>query len=143
MGGAIIRAGLVMGWLLAAPSAPAEILRFKADLTRMTERPRGAERPIGLAQLSLDTDTRILSWRITYAGLSGPVTGGHFETPPEPPEALAMPGQLAPPFISPISASALMDNIQIGDLRAGLWAIVLATSRNPGGEIRGDIERAP
>jgi hypothetical protein len=142
--GLLVAGGLLIaGGLLAAPAASAEVLRFKARLSAPVEGSRGARRASGVAELILDTDMRVLSWRITYTGLTGPVTGAHFQTPTEPNRPLAMPDELAPPYASPMAASALVDNIQIGDLRAGLWSLVLATARHPGGEITGGIERAP
>jgi hypothetical protein len=143
MGRAIAVGVIVAGGLLAAATAKAEILRFKAHLLGVAETRRGPVRPTGLADLTLDTDTRVLSWRVIYAGLSGPVTEGRFQTPPAPVSTLTAPGHLAPPYASPIVSSALLDDIEIGDLRAGLWSIVLSTLRHPDGELRGDIERAP
>jgi hypothetical protein len=47
---------------------------------------------------------------------------------------------LAPRLTNPMVASTRLNDIQIGDLRAGLWSVNLLT---PQGEIGGDLERAP
>ncbi len=93
----------------------------------------------GSAETSYNIDTHLLRWTVTYSGLSGPVTGGHFHGP-------AMAGQNAPvavPFTgslaSPISGSVILTPAQTSDLLAGKWYINLHTAANPGGEIRGQV----
>jgi hypothetical protein len=85
----------------------------------------------------------MLRWKVSYSGLSGPLTGAHFKAPPEPGGSIAATMDLAPPLTSPMVASARLNDIQIGDLRAGLWSVNLLTAKKPQGEIHGDLERAP
>ena len=40
---------------------------------------------------------------------------------------------------SPSVGSAIISNLQVADLLAGLWYINIHTAFNPGGEIRGNI----
>jgi hypothetical protein len=96
-----------------------------------------------VADLVLDTETKLLSWRLTYGGLSGPVIGARLKTPPEPGTPRGGARDLPPPLASPIVSSIRLDDIEIGDLRAGLWSIALLTARCPQGEIGGDVEQAP
>ena len=113
--------------------------------TRMTmtqlsgagEVPAVASAGTGTAETSFNKDTYLLRWTVTYSGLSGPATGGHFHGP-------AMPGQNAPvvvPFTgslaSPISGEKILTPAQASDLLAGKWYVNLHTAANPGGEIRG------
>lgn len=93
----------------------------------------------GTAEVSYNIDTHLLRWTVTYSGLSGPVTGGHFHGP-------AMAGQNAPvalPFTgtmaSPISGSVILTPAQTSELLAGKWYVNLHTAANPGGEIRGQV----
>ena len=92
--------------------------------TRMTmtqlsgagEVPAVASAGTGTAETSFNKDTYLLRWTVTYSGLSGPATGGHFHGP-------AMPGQNAPvvvPFTgslaSPISGEKILTPSQASDL---------------------------
>ena len=92
----------------------------------------------GTVKTTLDKDTRKLTWVVTYSGLSGPVTAGHFHGP-------ATAGQNAGvvvPFTSttsPIEGSATLTEAQMADLLAGKWYANLHTAANPGGEIRGQV----
>jgi hypothetical protein len=134
---------LMTGALLSAMSASAEILHFRAKLAPSLETAAGQRRSEGLAELTLDTESKILSWRVTYSGLSGPLIGAHFKAPPEPGSSIGATMDLSPPLTNPVTSSTRLNDIQIGDLRAGLWSVNLMTAKNPQGELRGDLERAP
>jgi len=140
---ATIAVTLAVGSLWACAPAAAEILHFRATLTGAAETPPNPTTGAGSAELTLDTESKMLSWRVTYGGLSGPLTGAHFKAPPEPGSAPGSGVDFTPPLASPIVSSARLNDIEIGDLRAGLWSINLLTARNPHGEICGDLERAP
>jgi hypothetical protein len=134
---------LMMGALLTVTSASGEILHFRAKLASASEAPPSQRRAEGVAELTLDTESKVLSWKVTYSGLSGPLIGAHFKAPPEPGSAVGATMDLPPPLTNPVVSSARLNDIQIGDLRAGLWSVNLLTARNPHGELRGDLERAP
>jgi hypothetical protein len=140
---AMFLSALTMGALLAVTAASGEVLHFRATLAPSPASPPSQHGASGLAELTLDTDSKMLSWKVSYGGLSGPLTGAHFKTPPEPGASEGAKMDLAPPLTSPMVASARLNDIQIGDLRAGLWSVNLLTSKNPQGELRGDLERAP
>ena len=91
----------------------------------------------------MNKDTHVLSWTVTYAGLSGPTTGGHFHGP-------AMAGQnagvvvpLGGSLASPIKGMATLTAAQESDLMAGKWYLNLHTAAHPGGEIRGQVTFRP
>jgi hypothetical protein len=134
---------LIAGALLAVTAASGEILHFRATLAPSSEAPANQRRGGGLAELTLDTESKMLSWKVTYSGLSGPLIGAHFKAPPEPGLAAGATMDLSPPLTNPVVSSARLNDIQIGDLRAGLWSVNLMTAKNPHGEIQGDLERAP
>jgi len=138
-----IAGALMMGALLAVTSASGEILHFRAKLAPSSEAPPSQRRGEGLAELTLDTESKLLSWKVTYSGLSGPLTGAHFKAPPEPGSVVGATMDLAPPLANPVVSSTRLNDIQIGDLRAGLWSVNLLTAKCPRGELRGDLERAP
>ena len=133
----------LLWWALAAVSpACAEVLRFRAELRPAAETPARASPAMGVAEVTLDTDSRIMSWRVRYAGLGTPVVAARFLWPREPGAGVAGDLEFAPPYRSPIVSSARLNDIQVGDLRAGLWSVELVTRKHPNGEWRGDLQRA-
>ena len=129
--------------LAAAAGARAEVVHFQAKLTGAAETPPKVTDGHGAAEVTLDTTARTLSWTIDYAGLSGPATMAHFHGPASPGVAAGVTVPIAGPLASPITGTATLNDGQIGDLRAGLWYINIHTAKNPGGEIRGQVVKAP
>ena len=72
-------AGLVLAAVLATASVTvAETVQLKADL-------KGTDAgATGTAAVTYDTASEQVTWRVTYAGLSGPPTMAHFHGPAEP-----------------------------------------------------------
>jgi hypothetical protein len=134
---------LAMGAFLAVNSASGEVLHFRATLAPLSPSGPRQHSAAGLAEATLDTDSRLFSWKVSYSGLSGPLTGAHFTAPSEPGSLAGAKMDLAPRLTNPMIASARLNDAQIGDLRAGLWSVNLLTSKKPQGEIGGDLERAP
>jgi hypothetical protein len=97
---------------------------------------------MGMAELTYDPATRVVTWTITYAGLSGPVTMGHFH-------GSAVKGENAAPQVwlttkgspadNPIKGQATLTPEQAKDFLAGKWYVNLHTQAHPGGEIRGQV----
>ena len=97
---------------------------------------------MGMAELTYDPATRVVTWTITYAGLSGPVTMAHFHGP-------AAKGENAAPQVpltakgstaeNPIKGQATLTPEQAKDFSAGKWYVNLHTQAHPGGEIRGQV----
>lgn len=140
---AAIGGAVLIGVIFMGAAGRGETLHFHARLSGAAETSPNQSHGVGLAELTLDTDGKLLSWRVTYSGLSGPVTGAHFKTPPEPGATLMSTMDFKQPLTSPIVSSARLSDIEIGDLRAGLWSVNLLTAKNPKGEIRGDLEQGP
>ena len=112
---------------------------FEAQLTGAQEVPPVASAGSGQAEVEFVPAAGLVRWRISHAGLSGPVTGAHIHGP-------AGPGQNAPiviPFGSlgaqPIRGEARITPEQLGQLNSGQWYVNLHTARHPGGEIRGQL----
>ena len=127
---------------LSALTARAEIVQFSAALSGAAETPATASAGKGTASVTLDTDTRRVTWTITYAGLSGPATMAHFHGPAAPGASAGVLIPVAGSLASPIKGEADVDDGQIGDLRAGLWYVNIHTAQNPKGEIRGQLQEA-
>ena len=132
----------VIGLFLLWGVARADQINFKADLSSASEVPPVTSTGKGTATASLDTATKMLTWSVTYSGLSGPATAAHIHGPAA---QGANAGVLVPfsgTLASPIKGSATLTDAQISDLEAGRTYINLHTADNKGGEIRGQLVRA-
>jgi hypothetical protein len=124
---------------LAAGSVSAEVIHYFVKLDGASETPPKATNGTGKAEVSLDTDRKMLTWKIEYSGLTGPATMAHFHGPAAIGAAAGVQVNIAPPLASPISGMTTLTDGQIGDLLGGLWYINVHTAANPAGEIRGQV----
>ena len=129
--------------LFGAGAANAATLHFTTTLKGADEVPPHAVAGTGKVTATLDTSTKVFTYKATYTGLTGPATMAHFHGP-------AGPGVNAPPVVpvpagslaNPMNGKATLDDGQIADLRAGKWYFNIHTAANPGGEIRGQLPAA-
>jgi hypothetical protein len=133
---------LALGTVLAAGAAFAEVVHFTAKLDGASETPPRDTKATGSADVTLDTVSRVLTWKVDYSGLSGPATMAHFHGPAAPGTAAGPTVSLTGSLTSPIKGSATITDGQIGDLRGGLWYVNVHTAKYPGGEIRGQVLQA-
>jgi hypothetical protein len=135
----LIGAGLLpFAW--SAPTLAAST-SFKVALSGAKEVPAVDTSGKGIAALSYDPATRVVTWSITYAGLGSPVTMAHFHQ--------GAPGQNGPvqvwltkkgaPVTSPITGSATLTADQAQQFLAGGWYVNLHTKDHPAGAIRGEV----
>jgi CHRD domain len=118
----------------------AAAVSFKVPITGGQEVPSVQTNGYGIADLTYDPETRVLTWTITYSGLSSPVTMAQFHGP-------AQPGKNAPglvsltkqggPVESPITGQATLTPEQSRRFAAGDWYINIHTQTHSDGEIRG------
>jgi hypothetical protein len=129
---------LLFGAANGIPAAQAETIQLKADLTGANEIPPNASPASGEAVATLDTDTKLLTWTVTYADLTGPALGAHFHGPSEPGKnaGIALPFKTVQ---SPIEGTATLTENQAADLLSGKWYANIHTAANPGGELRGQM----
>lgn len=122
-------------------AARAETVPFSATLAGTSEVPPKTTAGTGAATASLDTATKMLTYSVDYAGLSGPATAAHFHGPAE---AGANAGVVVPfpTPASPIKGTATLTDAQVADLMAGRWYANVHTAANPAGEVRGQMTRA-
>ena len=126
--------------LALAAAASAETLHLTARLDSKAETPPNASHAVGEIQAVLDTETRLLTYKLTYQGLTGPATAARIHGP-------AKAGQTGPQVLAaddvanPISGNASLTADQVAALKKGLWYVNIATAANPDGEIRGQIKR--
>jgi hypothetical protein len=123
---------------MGGSSMISSVQTFRATLSSAAEVPANASGGTGTLEASLDKNTSILKWKLTYSGLTGPATMAHFHGP-------AMPGTNAgvvvpfPSAASPAEGQATLTPAQVADLMAGKWYTNVHTAQNPGGEIRGQV----
>ena len=114
-----------------------------AKLSGVNEVPANTSAGTGMLDASLDKLTNVLTWTVTYAGLSGPVKAGHFHGPASAgvnaSVALGFTGNVD----SPIKGSATLTAAQAAEVMAGKWYVNLHTAANPGGEVRGQVMPSP
>lgn len=126
--------------LAFAVPASAEKMTMKVNLTSAAEVPANDSPGKGTADVSYDSASKMLTWNVTYSGLTGPATMAHFHGPAES-------GKNAPVVIpfkdaaSGASGSATLTDAQASDLMAGKLYINIHTAKHPGGEIRGQVTK--
>jgi hypothetical protein len=125
--------------LMAAPAA-AETMTMKVQLTPQAEVPPNTSSGSGNADVTFDTASKKLSWKISYSNLTGPATMAHFHGPAE---AGKNAGVVIPimPVASPSEGSATLTDAQAKDLLDGKMYINVHTEQNKGGEIRGQVTK--
>jgi hypothetical protein len=107
-------------------------------LSASNEVPPNASSGSGSAKVELDGN--VVKWTVTYAGMTGPVTAGHFHGPAPAGSNAGVVVPFAGPLASPIIGSATLTSAQVDQLKSGMWYINLHTAANPGGEIRGQVK---
>jgi hypothetical protein len=121
---------------LAAP------MSFSVALTGAQQVPPVTTPGSGTANLTYDAASRVLTWSVTYSGLSGPATMAHFHGPADAgkngPVVVWISEHGATPA-SPITGQATLTPDQAAQFTAGQWYVNVHTKDHPGGEIRGQV----
>ncbi len=127
---------------LASPlAAMADTLNVHADLAAATEVPPKASDGHGQLTGTYDTSSKELRWNVVYSGLTGPATMAHFHGPAPAGKNAGVVVPIATADLpSPINGHATLTDAQEKDFLAGQWYFNVHTAKNPGGEIRGQVE---
>ncbi|GAA4301618.1 CHRD domain-containing protein [Nibribacter koreensis] len=113
-----------------------------ATLSGTEEVPANSSSGTGTIMGSYNKDTKVLSYTLTFSGLTSATTMAHFHK--------GAVGVSGPPvvnisettFSSPITKEVVLTDAQAADLMAGLWYVNVHTTTYPGGEIRAQIKMA-
>lgn len=129
---------LVGGVSATSGTAGAEVVKLQAELKGSNEVPPNNSTGSGKAEASYDTETKVLTYLVTFTGLTGPAIGAHFHGPGEAGKnaGIALPFKTTQ---SPIEGNATLTEAQAADLLGGKWYANIHTAANPGGELRGQM----
>ncbi|MFM0040682.1 CHRD domain-containing protein [Paraburkholderia sediminicola] len=140
------RAFMVFGGLALSATltlAQAAPVSFQVPLTGAQQVPPVQTPGSGSAALTYDASTRVVTWNVSFSGLSGQATMAHFHGPaPAGKNAgvkvwLSQKGTME--MTSPLSGQATLSPEDAKMFEAGDMYINVHTKNNPGGEIRGQV----
>ena len=138
---ALTTACAIVGSFIALTSAAsAEKMTMKVALNSAAEVPPNNSKATGTADVTFDTATKLLTWKVNYSGLTGAATMAHFHGPAEAGKNAAVVVPI-PNTASGAEGSATLTDAQAADLLAGRYYINVHTEANKGGEIRGQVTK--
>lgn len=137
--------GAAMVSVLGLLGLPAQALAtsFNSTLSGAAEVPPVTTMGTGTVTADLDPETKVLRWKISYSGLSGPVTAAHIHGPALPGQNATVLMRFKSPFDSPFEGQTTLTEAQVQELMAGKWYVNLHTAANPDGEIRAQLTPTP
>jgi hypothetical protein len=121
-------------------AASAATVTYTARLSGRNEVPKTASKGTGKLDATFDTQTKVLNYKVTFGGLSGPATVAHIHGPATRKEnagVVAPLGDKNP--TSPITGTVTLTDDQAKALASSKLYVNVHTAANPGGEIRGQI----
>jgi hypothetical protein len=139
---ALAGAALIAGLSLAVPAIAATV-NLKADLSGASEVPANDSAGKGAVTATYDTDSKTLTWKGTYSGLTGPAVAAHFHSgDPGKNGGVAVPiFTSADKAGSPFEGKATLTDAQAADLMAGKLYVNIHTAAHKAGEIRGQVTK--
>ena len=136
----IVIAPLLLGAAIAF-AGPACAEKFKATLDGKSEVPATTSAATGSADIDYDAASKKLTWKLTYSGMTGPVSAAHFHGPAEAGKNAGVAVLIGNNPTSPAKGSATLTDAQAADLTAGRWYVNIHTAANRPGEIRGQVTK--
>ncbi len=123
-------------------AASAATVNYTARLSGRGEIPKTDSKGTGKLDASYDTTTKVLSYTLTFDGLTGPATAAHFHGPATRVQSagvMIVIGDKNP--TSPVTGTATLTDDQMKALQSAKMYVNVHTAANPGGEIRGQVVR--
>ena len=134
----ITRLGIACCTLVAFSSgAFADSVKLAADLKPTVATSKATGKLAG----TFDTQTKELSYKVEYSGLSGPAMAAHFHGPAAPGKDAGVAVPVAGDLKSPFTSKATLTDAQAAELLAGKYYLNIHTQANPKGELRGQVEK--
>ena len=129
------------GLAVWSASALAASENFQVQLTGAQQVPAVQTDGTATADLTYDPATRVLSWSVSYSGLSSPVTMAHFHVGAEGKNGkpAVWVSKMGTPPANPITGQATLTADQAKQFLAGDWYINVHTKDHPAGELRGQV----
>ncbi len=124
---------------LLAVSAHAETMTFHGTMSPANEVPPKSTDGKGNAEVTLDTSTKMITYTVTYSGLTGPATAGHLHGPAPTGTNAGVMVPFKAPLESPVKGTATLTDDQMKALEGGDMYANIHTAANPGGELRGQL----
>jgi len=117
----------------------AHLAAFSTQMTGLNQVPRVATTASGHVDAVLNKNTLLLRWKLSFTGLSGPATAGHFHGPADVGAHAKSTVAFNDPVQSPLEGRATLTPAQAANLLTGKWYVNIHTTAHPGGEIRGQM----
>ncbi|WP_158809950.1 CHRD domain-containing protein [Beijerinckia sp. L45] len=125
--------------VLTGSASFAESMSVKADLQASSETPPNTSKGTGALTGTYDTSTKVLTWSVTYTGLTGPATAAHFHAPAPVGKSAGVEIPIKGELASPITGTATLTDEQAKNLTDGMTYFNIHTAANKGGEVRGQV----
>ena len=129
-----------VAWAGTATAAP---VKLKVQLTAAAETPPSGTKGKGVANLTWDPGTRVLTWHVTYGDLSSDATMSHFHNGANGAKCggpvVIWITKKGSPVKSPITGKATLTPEQAQQLEAGDWYVNVHSTDHPAGEICGQV----
>ncbi len=134
---ALLAAALSAAFVSAASAAT---VSYTARLSARSEVPKTDSKGTGKLDATFDTQTKVLSYTLTFDGLTGPATMAHIHGPATRGQnaGVITPLGSANPT-SPVTGTVTLTDDQVKMLQSSKLYANVHTAANPGGEIRGQI----
>lgn len=124
---------------LLAGQARAEMVTFHAKLDGASQVPPVTTSGSGMATATLDTKTDMLTYDITYSGLTGKPVAAHIHGPAPVGKNAGVLVPFKGSLASPMKGTLKLTAAQAKDVMDGMTYINIHTAMHKGGEIRGQL----
>ena len=142
LAGLAVASSLAAGLLAAAP-ASADTVKYKAMIMPASEVPPVTNsQGMGQLQATYDTGTKMLTYDVTYSGLTGPAMAAHFHGPAPVGKNAGVMVPITGDLASPLKGMVTLTDEQAKALTEGDMYFNIHTPTDKGGEMRGQVVKA-